>query len=90
MKFYILQEIFSNIDVSNPIVILCDISYEDITSIIEFVYNGELKIVAERFPSVLKTAEILKIRGLMGVRIKYHNNNTKLERFFSFKPAIGK
>lgn len=62
-----LQDILSGINSSHAVVILCGISGEDARSIIEFVYKGELNVSAERFPSIIKAAETLKICGLMEV-----------------------
>ncbi|PSN32476.1 hypothetical protein C0J52_22275 [Blattella germanica] len=61
------QEILTNSEDSHPYIILSDMTSEDVKSIVEFVYRGELNVGADRFPSVLKTAEELQIRGLMEV-----------------------
>ncbi|XP_067003414.2 transcription activator GAGA isoform X2 [Anabrus simplex] len=61
------QDILSNTEDSHPIIILSEMNSEDIKSIIEFVYRGELNVTADRFTSVLKAAEELRIRGLMEV-----------------------
>lgn len=68
---FVLQEILSGLPSSNAVVILCGISAEDVKSIIEFVYKGELHVSPEKCPSVLKAAEALKISGLMEVSIQY-------------------
>jgi hypothetical protein len=44
---------------------------DDVRSIVEFVYRGELNVGADRFSSVLKTAEELQIRGLMEVSTEF-------------------
>jgi hypothetical protein len=44
---------------------------DDVRSVIEFIYRGELNVGADRFPSVLKTAEELQIRGLMEVSTEF-------------------
>lgn len=61
------QDILSTVQSSHPVVVLSGMSAEDVKSIIEFVYRGELNVRAERFSSVLKAAETLKISGLMEV-----------------------
>ncbi|GLH14797.1 Uncharacterized protein GBIM_19109 [Gryllus bimaculatus] len=61
------QNILSNSMEVHPYIILSDMSYEDIKCIIEFVYRGEISLTADRFTSVLKTAEDLRISGLMEV-----------------------
>lgn len=61
------QEILTNCEDSHPYIILSEMNSEDVRSIVEFVYRGELNVGADHFPSVLKTAEELQIRGLMEV-----------------------
>ncbi|KAJ9575602.1 hypothetical protein L9F63_007536, partial [Diploptera punctata] len=61
------QEILTNSEDSHPYIILSEMNSEDVRSVVEFVYRGELNVGADRFPSVLKTAEELQIRGLMEV-----------------------
>uniref|UniRef100_A0A1B6GQ17 BTB domain-containing protein n=1 Tax=Cuerna arida TaxID=1464854 RepID=A0A1B6GQ17_9HEMI len=61
------QDILKGIPSSHAIVILCGISAEDARSIVEFVYKGELSVSSERFTSILRAAEALKISGLMEV-----------------------
>ncbi|XP_049784678.1 protein bric-a-brac 2-like isoform X2 [Schistocerca cancellata] len=61
------HELLSGVEDAHPIIILSEMCVEDIQSVIEFVYRGELSVTAERFSSVLKVAEELRIRGLMEV-----------------------
>lgn len=46
-------------------------SFDDVRSIVEFIYRGELNVGADHFASVLKIAEELQIRGLMEVSIEF-------------------
>ncbi|XP_037091744.1 uncharacterized protein LOC119111954 [Pollicipes pollicipes] len=50
-----------------PLVILKDIKYEDIKAIVEFMYQGEINISQEQLPSLIRTAETLKVKGLAEV-----------------------
>jgi len=51
----------------HPVVILKDVSYEDILSLLSFMYVGEVYITKEQIQTFLQTAELLQIRGLAGV-----------------------
>nr|CAD7458608.1 unnamed protein product [Timema tahoe] len=63
----LFQELLSNCQDPHPVIIFSEMNFNDICSIVEFVYRGELSIGGDRMTSVLKVAEELKIRGLMWV-----------------------
>lgn len=47
-----------------PVVVLKDIPFVDLKAIIEFIYRGEVVIPQSQLPSLVRSAEGLKIRGL--------------------------
>ena len=50
----------------HPIVILRDISEADLSSLLRFMYHGEVRIEEERLKDFMRAAETLQIRGLFG------------------------
>ncbi|KAK2705261.1 hypothetical protein QYM36_017341 [Artemia franciscana] len=59
------QEILNSVnDDKHIIVYLKDVSYDELQSLVEYMYKGEVNIVQHKLPSLIKTAENLKIRGL--------------------------
>ena len=42
-------------------------SFQDLKYIIDFIYRGEITVPSEHIESVLRSAEILKIKGLADV-----------------------
>lgn len=48
----------------HPIVILKDVTYQDLSAILRFMYQGEVNIKQEDISSFLKVAETLQIKGL--------------------------
>ncbi len=45
-------------------VILRDASFADVEGLVRYVYRGEVDVQPERLQSLLRTAEMLKIKGL--------------------------
>lgn len=65
-----MQEVLSQVTEDNPTIILSDISAEDIKSIVEFIYRGEVRIPVDNIKSLLEAAQSLKISGLVDVSMK--------------------
>ncbi|XP_032689081.1 uncharacterized protein LOC116852641 [Odontomachus brunneus] len=63
----LLQEIFSQVTDDHPTIILSDVSPQDLKSIIEFAYHGEIRIPVENISSLLDAARSLKISGLIEI-----------------------
>lgn len=53
----------------HPTIILSDVSLQDIKSIIEFAYHGEVRVPVENISNLIDTARSLKISGLIDVSI---------------------
>jgi hypothetical protein len=48
----------------HPIIILKDVPFNHLQSILEFMYAGEVNVPQDSLPAFLKTAERLKVKGL--------------------------
>jgi broad-like protein len=57
-------------------VILKDVNFSDLQAILQFMYRGEVNVRQEDLTNFLKTAEVLKIKGLTG--------DDKVSIFFDF------
>ncbi|XP_018801389.1 PREDICTED: protein tramtrack, alpha isoform isoform X1 [Bactrocera latifrons] len=51
----------------HPIVILKDVPYSDMKSLLDFMYRGEVSVDQERLTAFLRVAESLRIKGLTEV-----------------------
>ena len=51
-------------DSKNPLLFLRGISYQEISAVLDFMYNGESKVHEKQLDAFLAAAEELKIRGL--------------------------
>lgn len=58
------QSLFTTNPCKHPIVILKDVQYNDLKTMVDFMYYGEVNVSTEQLPQILKTAEMLKIKGL--------------------------
>jgi hypothetical protein len=56
------QSLFANNPCKHPIVILKDVKFVDLRSIIDFMYKGEVNVGQDQLSGLLKTAETLKGR----------------------------
>lgn len=61
------QQLFINHEEKHPIVILRDIPYADMKSLLDFMYRGEVSVDQERLSAFLRVAESLRIKGLTEV-----------------------
>ena len=58
------QSLFSVNPCQHPIVILKDVSFEDLHTVVQFMYNGIVNVSSDKLQAVLKTADTLQIKGL--------------------------
>jgi Cys2His2 zinc finger developmental/cell cycle regulator len=61
------QQLFVNHPEKHPIVILRDVPYADMKSLLDFMYRGEVSVDQERLSAFLRVAESLRIKGLTEV-----------------------
>lgn len=61
------QALFINHPDKHPIVILKDVPYSDMKSLLDFMYRGEVSVDQDRLTAFLRVAESLRIKGLTEV-----------------------
>lgn len=66
------QALFTSHPDKHPIVILKDVPYADMRSLLDFMYRGEVSVDQDRLTAFLRVAECLRIKGLTEV-----NEDTK-------------
>lgn len=69
------QALFIDNPCQHPIIIMRDVKWEEMKSIVDFMYKGEINVSQEQIGPLLKIAEMLKIRGLAEV----NNSETTIE-----------
>lgn len=73
------QQLFVNHPEKHPIVILRDIPYADMKSLLDFMYRGEVSVDQERLSAFLRVAESLRIKGLTEVNDEKPSNRDQTE-----------
>lgn len=68
------QALFINHPDKHPIVILKDVPYSDMKSLLDFMYRGEVSVDQDRLTHFLRVAESLRIKGLTEVRVDVLNS----------------
>ncbi|KAJ0183981.1 hypothetical protein K1T71_000404 [Dendrolimus kikuchii] len=58
------QALFVDNPSRHPIVILKDVTFADLRTMVDFMYYGEVNVTEQQLPKVLDTAKHLKIKGL--------------------------
>lgn len=63
IEMFWFQSLFTINPCKHPIVILKDVKFLDLKVMVDFMYHGEVNVSQEQLPCILKTAEMLKIKG---------------------------
>nr|CAI5858119.1 unnamed protein product [Callosobruchus analis] len=58
------KELFKSNPCQHPIVFMKDVSYEALSDLLQFMYQGEVQVSQENLTTFIKTAEALQIKGL--------------------------
>ncbi|KAB7507675.1 Sex determination protein fruitless [Armadillidium nasatum] len=58
------EEMFERISCPHPYIVFKDIEPEEMGLLLNYMYQGEVNVVQEKLPSLIKAAEALKIKGL--------------------------
>ena len=75
----LLREISSG-DSKNPLLFLRGITYQEMSAILDFMYNGEAKVQQNQLDAFLAVSEELKIRGLSTENKGYSRDSTPLRK----------
>ncbi|XP_046396283.1 longitudinals lacking protein, isoforms A/B/D/L isoform X7 [Ischnura elegans] len=58
------QELLCHHLEKHPIIILKDVTFQELKALIDYMYRGEVNVSQEQLSALIKTAESLKIKGL--------------------------
>ena len=74
----ILKNIFMKKQHTHPFIYMRGIQYEDLLSIVDFIYNGQTNVFQDNLDNFLVLAEELKLKGLSGVQKVNKGDNLKV------------
>lgn len=63
---------------SGGLIVLANVRFRDLRNIITFIYHGEVKVSNSDLNSFLRTANDLKIEGLVGETVSIFRRNFKI------------
>nr|CAI5867407.1 unnamed protein product [Callosobruchus analis] len=81
------QSLFTVNPCKHPIVILKDVKFADLKVMVDFMYHGEVNVSQEQLPCILKTAEMLKIKGLTEIPVD-QSAATRCQNKLPIKPEL--
>ncbi|XP_017054818.1 broad-complex core protein isoforms 1/2/3/4/5 [Drosophila ficusphila] len=58
------RELLKSTPCKHPVILLQDVNFMDLHSLVEFIYHGEVNVHQKSLQSFLKTAEVLRVSGL--------------------------
>ncbi len=72
MAHRVLSRLFQENPCQHPVVILRDAAFIDVDGLVRYIYRGEVDVKQDRLQSFLRTAELLKIKGLAEQNLSGH------------------
>lgn len=58
------EDIFGRIECKHPFIIMKDVEPHHLEALLNYMYKGEVNVLQESLPGLIKAAEALKIKGL--------------------------
>ena len=72
------RELFKKVNHSSPLLYLSEINSKHLNYILDYVYNGEVKLLEDDVEMFIKSAEKLKIHGLQVNAVKSSQSEEKM------------
>ena len=61
---FFFRKLLRNNPAPNPVIVLWDVSFDDMLNILDFMYNGEVRVKQANIQNFLAVAEKFRVRGL--------------------------
>ncbi|XP_056633108.1 protein bric-a-brac 1-like [Diorhabda sublineata] len=86
---YFLQ-LFQEMKSAHPVVILHDVSFDELKAILSFMYRGQCVVAQDQLPSLLSVAKLLKIQGLCDMKVPNNRLRSEIISNDQFLPVTNK
>ncbi|XP_044759418.1 zinc finger and BTB domain-containing protein 7C-like [Coccinella septempunctata] len=81
-------QLFQNMDsVQNPVIVLHNVSADDIRAVLQFIYKGQCVVTREQLPSLLSVAKLLKIQGLCDMKVPENSIDSSSDKNSTDEPV---
>ncbi|XP_045476189.1 zinc finger protein 131-like [Harmonia axyridis] len=81
-------QLFQNMDsVQNPVIVLHNVSADDIKAVLQFIYKGQCVVTREQLPSLLSVAKLLKIQGLCDMNVPENSVDSSSDKNSTDEPT---
>lgn len=67
---------FTNNQCQYPVIVIKDLAYTELRTIIEFIYKGEVSVSRDKLSSVLQAAKALEVSGLSELKVESFINSS--------------
>lgn len=81
------QTLFLENPCMHPIIIMKDVKYAEMKALLDFIYKGEINVSQQQLTQILKTAEVLNIKGLVDIANRINEGEIVLEEIAESKMA---
>jgi len=84
------QKLFIDNNSEHPIVFLKDVKASQVKAILDYMYKGEVSVAQQELPSLLRVAELLRVKGMIEEKrdkVDMDNKEVRLQRPDSSDPA---
>uniref|UniRef100_A0A1B6D176 BTB domain-containing protein n=1 Tax=Clastoptera arizonana TaxID=38151 RepID=A0A1B6D176_9HEMI len=84
------KDIFKENPCKHPVIIFRNVKHDDLVTIVDFMYQGEVNVEQGQLPSFLATAELLQIKGLTSESTCENNQNDNSSQDIYIAPPTSK
>jgi len=83
------EQVLSQLDHNlHPIILLKDVKYNDLQHVVNFIYNGQAIVPNDQVQGILRTANILQIKGLTNIQKEENEKNSQRDKTENTRDSV--